>query len=195
MSKSPFDGYNNESEFNYNHKQEQSENWSQAIIFLPLFLMLVALLAVIIYLNVIDLKLKYTGNVIEINCTKGTTLSGKYKDRAADVSYLNDNGELKFTYMTEKGGSVSEMQLASGCAFKDAQDNIYLVRTSKTIFSEPINKKITVYYYGDDMASARTLTVIWVWILAYVILIPILIFLVICTYKTLHKTNYAQTKN
>lgn len=195
MSNSPFDGYNNESEFNYNHKEEQSENWSQAIIFLPLFLMLAAFLAVIIHFHVIDLKLKYTGNAIEVNCTQGTTFTGTYKDRAANVSYLNNNGKIKITYLTDKGSSVSEMYIMSGCAFKDAQDNIYLVGTSKTLFSESINKKITVYYYGDDLSGARTLTTLWLWIVAYVILIPLLIFLVICIYKTVHKTKHIQFKN
>lgn len=175
-----------------NSKLDRRENRSQAALFIFLSVIMFALLAVIVYLNVKDLKLKYTGSAITVDCKEGTTLTGRYNGRSVEILYLNNNGSGKLTYKSDSGASISGTEVLKGCFLKDDNDNVYLIPLSKTLFSANINENITVYYYGDNMANARTLTSIWVWIGLYCILIPLLVLFVRSIYITLHKTKHTQ---
>jgi len=175
-----------------NEKKERRENWSQSSLFIVLSIIILTLLLIVVYLNARDLKLIYNGKAIEVNCEKGTTITGKYYGKQVEVLYLDNFGKARVTYLSNGGASIAEMVLFTGCAFKGENDNLYLIPLSKTLFSASINQKINVYYDGYSMENARTLTSIWLWIGLYCVLIPLLALLIRCIYKIFQRTNHSK---
>jgi len=172
-------------------KEERREKWSQSYLLILLTTIIFTLLMIVFYLNARDLKLIYAGNAIEVNCKEGTTITGSYHGEQVEAQYLDNYGRAKLTFMSKSGSSISEMVIFKGCVLKDGNDNVYLISLSKTLFSQSINKKITVYYDGNSMADARTLTSIWLWIGLYCLLIPLLVLFIKSIYKIFHKTNHS----
>ena len=172
-------------------KEERREKWSQSYLLILLTSIIFTLLMIVFYLNARDLKLIYAGKAIEVNCEKGTTITGKYHGEQVEVLYLDNHGRAKLTFMSKGGASISEMVIFKGCIFKDDNDNVYMISLSKTLFSQSINEKITVYYDGYSMENARTLTTIWLWIGLYCLLIPLLVLFIRSIYKIHHRTNHS----
>ena len=175
-------------------KDEQREKWSQSYLFILLSAIIFTLLMIVVYLHARDLKLIFTGKAIEVNCEKGTTITGLYHGEQVEVQYLDNHGRAKVTFMSNSGASITDVTLFNGCAFKGENDNVYFVSLSKTLFSVSINKKITVYYDGYSIGNARTLTSGWLWIGLYCMLIPLLVLFIRSIYKIFHTTNHSLIK-
>lgn len=174
----------------YNYKQEKKENWSESLIFILLNAILIVLIISFSILFIEDLKLMFTGNSVKIDCKKDTTLSGNYLGKPVEIEYLNNNGKVKINYKSSSGASISEQEIIIGCAFKDNDNNVYIVDLSRTLFSTKIDKKITVYYYDNHPEKARTLTSIWFWIFSFGLLFTLLFIFIKSIYNIFHKSKH-----
>jgi len=175
-------------------KEEQREKWSQSYLLIVLASIIFTVLMIVIYLHSKDLKLIFTGKAIDVNCEKGTTITGNYNGEQIELVYLDNSGKAKVTFMSKSGASISRVLLFRGCAFKGENENVYLVNLSKTLFSTTINKNIKVYYDGYSIGNARTLSSAWLWIGLYCLLVPLLVIFIRSIYKIFHVTNHSLIK-
>ena len=88
----------------------------------------------------------------------------------------------------------------SGLEVQDDQGTNHFINLSNTIISNQ-DGKITLYYYGSDIASAKALTAIWFWIMMYSIWIPsfsVCVYLVFKNtelYKKIKQRNLRKTEH
>jgi hypothetical protein len=137
MSELGFEGFDHENNYHLSEKEERSESWSQAKIWVVLGLFIGLLLGITIYISGNELNLKLNGKAVVTD----------YANGAASVIIQDDQG------------------------------NKYYINVSDTILS-PQNGKITVYYKGDNMGSAKALNAVWFWVLMYCVWIPLILFCV-----------------
>lgn len=142
MSGLGFEGFDHENNYHLSEKEERSESWSQAKIWVVLGLFIGLLLGITIYISGNELNLKLTGKAVVTDYAKG----------AASVVIQDDQGKK------------------------------YYITVSDTILS-PKNGKITVYYKGNNMGSAKALNALWFWVLMYSIWIPLLLICIHCIIK------------
>jgi len=89
---------------------------------------------------------------------------------------------------------------SSGLEVQDDQGTNHFINLSNTIISNQ-DGKITLYYYGSNIASAKALTAIWFWIMMYSVWIPLfsvcvyLIFKNTELYKKIKQRNLRKTEH
>lgn len=180
---------------NYNYEKE--EKWEQSkntAKYAVLSLVIACGLIFALVFSIQDIKLRLLGNAIETEFKTGTTLTGVNEDGNEvkvfydKISYVtttlhgNDSNNVQYNRSTYGKGRVT--------AFKDKDDVVHIVPLKFSMLSPLKKQAITVYYYGDDLNSARAINAIWFWVVVYIILIPLFILCVRATYRKMYPKSH-----
>jgi len=198
MAYTSIEGYDNESDY-HSSKEEKWEKSSRAAKWIVLSIIIICGLIYALKLNVQDIMLKMNGNSIVTEFKNGTTYNGvdengnsvtiEYKERTiisiVKPNYYDDN---KVYYMTDHR-NYGKNRIT---AFTDNNGVIHIVPIMFTMIS-PLNaEKVTVYYYGDDVGSAKALNSLWFWVVLYMILILLLFRCVMAAYKITYPKSHVK---
>ena len=191
-----FQGYDNESN-RQSGKEEKWERSKRAAKWIVLSLIIVGSLIVAVKLCVQDAMLKMNGNSIVTEMKNGTTITGvdeggyaitvDYKSKItvkSVKSHYNDDGQLSIKYNTK------EYRKNHITTFIDNNSIIHIVPIMFIMLSPSNAEKVTVYYYGDDVGSAKALNSLWFWFAFYILLIPILFICARVAYRILHPKSH-----
>lgn len=190
MSDSLFEGFDNNTGNEFHNQSELGQKLSNISLWLILSIVTLLFITVAsIYLSK-DLKLFFYGNRAVAEFKVGTKVVGRYMDSESEEAFLVDFTERSSEYynrITKKGSSCLKGSFA---AFKDSNNNVYIVELSNKLFSKIGDGKVNVYYFDGDCKNARVLTPLWFWVIVYFFLLSILIIFVGIIYKELHVTKH-----
>jgi len=195
MAYTSLKGYDNESDCQ-SSKEEKWETSARAAKWIVLSIIIACGLIYAVKLNVQDIILKLNGNSIVTEFKNGTTFNGvddegqpvavEYKDKTTVKvvkPVYDSNNDVSYQTSTEDYGKNRIT------AFTDNHGIIHVVPIMFTMLSPLSPEKVTVYYYGDDVGSAKALNSLWFWFILYLLLIPMLILCV----KTAYRIKYPKS--
>jgi len=200
MAYSSFEGYDNESN-RQSGKEEKWERSTRAAKWIVLSLIIGGSLIFAVKLCVQDTMLKMNGNSIVTEFKNGTTLNGTNGDGYETTVDYKNKTTVKFVFPHyNNDGQVSiglnTQEYGKNCitAFVDDNGIIHIVPIIFTMLS-PFNvEKVTVYYYGDDVGSAKALNSIWFWIVFYIVLIPLLYLCMRAAYRITYPKSHVRAE-
>ena len=198
MAYTSFEGYDNEGK-RQSSKEEKWERSTRAAKWIVLSLIIGCSLIFAVKLCVQDAMLKMNGNSIVTEFKNGTTLNGTNGDGyATTVEYKNkttvknvkshykDDGQVSVEFNTNEYGKNRIT------AFIDNNGIIHIVPIMFTMLSPFSVEKVTVYYYGDDVGSAKALNSIWFWVVFYIVLIPLLYLCLRAAYRITYPKSHVR---
>ena len=200
MAYTSIDGYDNESA-RQSSKEEKWERSARATKWIILSLVIVCSLIFGVKVCVQDTMIKMRGNSIVAEFKKGTTFHGINEDgNAITIMYQNQtkiqilkpiydsNNQVSFATESRDYGKNSMI------AFTDNNGISHIVKIMFTMLSPFQTDKVTVYYYGDDIKSARALNSIWFWAIFYIVLIPLLYMCMRVAYRIIYPKTHISTE-
>ena len=198
MAYTSFQGFDNESN-RQTGKEEKWERSTRAAKWIVLSLIIGGSLIFAVKLCVQDTMLKMNGNSIVTEFKNGTTLNGTngdgyettvdYKNKTTVKSVKNHYNDGQVVSIESNTREYGKNRIT---AFIDNNGIIHIVPIIFTMLSPFSAEKVTVYYYGDDVGSAKALNSIWFWIVFYIVLIPLLYLCMRAAYRINHPKSHVR---
>lgn len=184
-----------------NQKINQVEQWERskrATIWMVLSIIVIFCLLFAIQYNIRDIMLKYKGTAIATEFKNGTSLSGVDED--GNQMTIDFNNETHVTiikpFLNEQNNSNGYTNYVKAygknrvTAYKYENDVLNTVNLRFYNLSLFHDQKINLYYYNREITTAKPLVALWVWLVLYCVLVPLLVLFVVLVYNILYPKSH-----